>query len=49
MTLLGVVAPSAGRLVEVAALLASNALATAIRFVLLRSWIGTRALARETA
>jgi putative flippase GtrA len=40
ITLLGVVAPSAGRLVELAVLLGSNALVTALRFLLLRSWIG---------
>jgi putative flippase GtrA len=49
MTLLGIVAPSAGRLVEVVVLLASNALATALRFVLLRSWIGTRPRPSEAA
>jgi putative flippase GtrA len=40
ITLLGVVVPSAGRLVELAVVLGSNAMATAVRFVLLRWWIG---------
>jgi putative flippase GtrA len=42
ITMLGVVAPSAGRLVELAVLMGSNTVATAIRFVVLRSWIGSR-------
>jgi putative flippase GtrA len=50
ITLLGVLAPSAGRLVEVVVLLGSNALATAVRFVVLRSRIGSRtALAASEA
>jgi putative flippase GtrA len=49
MALLGIVAPSVGRLVEVVVLLASNALATTLRFVLLRSWIGTRPRPSEAA
>ena len=36
---LGIVAPEAGRLAEVVVLLAANAAATAVRFVLLRTWI----------
>ena len=40
ITLLDIVAPSAGRLGELAVLMGSNALATAVRFVLLRSWMG---------
>jgi putative flippase GtrA len=37
--LLSVLAPHAGRLVELAVLVVANALATVARFVLLRSWI----------
>jgi putative flippase GtrA len=44
ITLLGILAPSAGRLLEVAVLLGSNALATAVRFVFLRSWMGRPSL-----
>jgi hypothetical protein len=40
ITLLDIVAPSAGRLGELVVLMGSNALATAVRFVLLRSWMG---------
>ena len=39
VSLLGAVAPHAGRLVELAVLVVANALATVARFVLLRSWI----------
>ena len=44
ITLLGIVAPSARRFVELAVLMGANLLATAIRFVLLRSWIGRPSL-----
>ena len=37
--LLGALDPGAGRLVELAVLIAANALATVSRFVLLRTWI----------
>jgi putative flippase GtrA len=37
--ILGAVAPDAGRLAELAVLVAANALATACRFLLLRRWI----------
>ncbi len=37
--LLGVLAPGAGRAVELAVLVAANVLATACRFLLLRRWI----------
>jgi putative flippase GtrA len=40
---LAVVAPHAGRLAEVAVLIAANAVATGGRFVLLRAWLGRRA------
>ncbi len=39
VNLLGVLAPHASRLVELAVLVVANALATVARFVLLRSWI----------
>jgi putative flippase GtrA len=42
ITLLGIVAPGAGRLVEIGVLMGANLVATAVRFVLLRSWIGSR-------
>jgi len=41
--LLTTVAPHAGRVVELAVLLAANAVATLGRFVLLRTWVGRRA------
>ncbi len=37
--LLAILAPDAGRLVELAVLVVANALATVVRFVLLRTWI----------
>jgi putative flippase GtrA len=40
--LLGVLAPGAGRAVEMAVLVAANVLATACRFLLLRRWIAGR-------
>jgi len=40
ITLLDIAAPSAGRLGELAVLMGWNALATVVRFVLLRSWMG---------
>ena len=43
VAILGVVAPSAGRVVEIAVLTAANVLATLMRFVVLRTWIGSRA------
>jgi putative flippase GtrA len=42
--LLGAVAPHASRLVELTVLIAANAVATLLRFVLLRAWVGRRAL-----
>ena len=39
LALLDALAPGAGRLVEVAVLVAANAAATAVRFVLFRAWI----------
>ena len=39
VSLLGALAPHAGHVVELAVLVVANALATVIRFVLLRSWI----------
>jgi putative flippase GtrA len=39
VSLLGALVPRAGRLVELAVLVVANALATIVRFVLLRSWI----------
>lgn len=39
VSLLAVLVPRAGRLVELAVLVSANALATVVRFVLLRSWI----------
>ncbi len=39
VTALGSIAPGAGHIVELAVLIASNALATLARFVLLRAWI----------
>jgi putative flippase GtrA len=39
VSLLGALAPRAGRMVELAVLVVANALATVARFVLLRSWI----------
>ncbi len=49
ISLLGALAPRAGRLAELAILVVANALATVARFVLLRSWIAAdreRSLAR---
>ncbi len=49
--LLGALAPHAARLLELAVLVAANALATVARFVLLRSWIAAdrgRALAASS-
>ena len=43
VAILGVVAPSAGRVVEIAVLTAANVLATLMRFLVLRTWIGSRA------
>ena len=43
VAILGVVAPSAGRFVEITVLTAANVLATLMRFVVLRTWIGSRA------
>ncbi len=51
VSLLGALAPRAGRLVELAVLVVANALATVARFVLLRSWISNdrrRALSPAT-
>jgi len=46
---LGAVAPAAGRLVELAVLVAANVLATICRFLLLRRWIaGSRRAASTT-
>jgi putative flippase GtrA len=42
--LLGAVAPQASRLVELTVLIVANAVATLGRFVLLRAWVGGRAL-----
>ena len=39
------VAPSAGRTVEIAVLTAANVVATLMRFIVLRTWIGSRASA----
>jgi hypothetical protein len=39
VNLLGVLAPRAGRIVELAVLVVANALSTVARFVLLRGWI----------
>jgi putative flippase GtrA len=39
LALLGYVAPDASRVVELATLVAANAVATAVRFVLFRSWV----------
>jgi putative flippase GtrA len=39
VSLLGFLAPGAGRIVELAVLVVANALSTVARFVLLRSWI----------
>jgi putative flippase GtrA len=39
--LLGALAPSAGRAIELLVLIAANALATAVRFVLLRTWLAS--------
>jgi putative flippase GtrA len=39
LALLGHVAPDAGRVVELAVLVLANAVATAVRFVLFRSWV----------
>ena len=47
VAILGVVAPSAGRVVEIAVLTAANVLATLMRFVVLRTWIGSRAGSRN--
>lgn len=44
-TVLGIVAPHAGRPVELAVLIGANAIATAGRFVLLRTWLGRRSFA----
>ena len=52
VSLLGALAPRAGRLAELAVLVAANALATVARFVLLRSWIAAdreRALVRVSS
>ena len=43
VAILAVVAPSAGRVVEIAVLTAANVLATLMRFLVLRTWIGSRA------
>ena len=43
VAILGVVAPSAGRVVEIAVLTAANVVATLMRFIVLRTWIGRRA------
>lgn len=43
VAILGVVAPSAGRVVEITVLTAANVLATLMRFIVLRTWIGSRA------
>ena len=42
VTILAWVAPSAGRTLEIAVLTAANVLATLLRFVVLRAWIGAR-------
>ena len=47
--ILGAVAPAAGRLVELAVLVAANALATACRFLLLRHWIAGSRRATATS
>jgi len=47
--ILGAVAPAAGRLVELAVLVAANALATACRFLLLRRWIAGSSRATATS
>jgi putative flippase GtrA len=48
--LLGLLAPAAGRLLELTVLVAANALATVARFLLLRTWIaGDRRTANESA
>lgn len=46
---LGAVAPDAGRAVELAVLVAANALATACRFLLLRRWIAGSRRAAATS
>jgi putative flippase GtrA len=43
VAILGVVAPSAGRAVEITVLTAANVVATLMRFLVLRTWIGRRA------
>lgn len=51
LVVLQVVAPAAGRPVELGVLLTANVLATAVRFMVLRSWFASRrlaAVARET-
>jgi len=45
VAILGVVAPSAGRIVEIVVLTAANVVATLMRFIVLRTWIGRRATA----
>ena len=42
VAILGVVAPSAGRVVEITVLTAANVVATLMRFIVLRTWIGRR-------
>lgn len=47
VAILGVLAPSAGRIVEITVLTAANVVATLMRFVVLRTWIGRRATPGE--
>jgi len=47
VAILGVVAPSAGRVVEIVVLTAANVVATLMRFVVLRTWIGSRAVSGD--
>ena len=47
VAILGVVAPSAGRVVEIAVLTAANIVATLMRFIVLRTWIGSRAVSSD--
>jgi putative flippase GtrA len=49
LALLGYVAPDAGRVVELAVLVLANAVATAIRFVLFRSWVFRTRVLPETS
>ena len=42
VTVLGAVAPHAGRMAEIVVLTTANVVATAARFLVLRAWIGTR-------